>query len=149
MTSFQRMVLVAAVLFMITAHVTDAAKKEGTCYLRKGCVGTPYYMAENLKDISISSVHHKEIKKDTTTIKLKMTSFQRMVLVAAVVFMVTARVTEAQGGVADCFPQADCKGIPEASVDGDGQECCDKGHASYATYSSAGVPEACHNCGSN
>ena len=49
MTSFQRMVLVAAVLFMITAHVTDAVNKEGTCYQRKGCAGTPYYVAENVR----------------------------------------------------------------------------------------------------
>ena len=37
MTSFQRMVLVAAVLFMITAHVTDAMYCN--CRIEKDCKG--------------------------------------------------------------------------------------------------------------
>ena len=40
MTSFQRMVLVAAVLFMITAHVTDAEIECG-CFSNGKCAGLP------------------------------------------------------------------------------------------------------------
>ena len=40
MTSFQRMVLVAAVLFMATAHVTDAAIQCG-CFRNPHCGGQP------------------------------------------------------------------------------------------------------------
>ena len=47
MTSFQRMVLIAAALFIITAHVADGAI-DGTCYRTKGCAGTPYYIGENV-----------------------------------------------------------------------------------------------------
>ena len=38
MTSFQRMVLIAAALFMITAHVTDA---ECGCFMVPNCEGRP------------------------------------------------------------------------------------------------------------
>ena len=42
-----------------------------------------------------------------------MTSFQRMVLIAAALFMITAQVTDAQCG---CFPSEDCGGRPQEEV---------------------------------
>uniref|UniRef100_A0A1X7TFB6 Uncharacterized protein n=1 Tax=Amphimedon queenslandica TaxID=400682 RepID=A0A1X7TFB6_AMPQE len=112
MTSFQRMVLVAAIAFMITAHAANA--KTCLCYPQRKCEGNYEEEVEGLKDISISSVHHKEIKKDTTTIKLKMTSFQRMVLVAAALFMITAHVIDARTYY--CYPHEDCEGNAEIIV---------------------------------
>ena len=40
MTSFQRMVLIAAALFIITAHVTDAQNECG-CFRAPRCDGLP------------------------------------------------------------------------------------------------------------
>ena len=40
MTSFQRMVLIAAALFMITAHVADA-ESTCVCYGDSNCEGPP------------------------------------------------------------------------------------------------------------
>uniref|UniRef100_A0A1X7TEN9 Laminin EGF-like domain-containing protein n=1 Tax=Amphimedon queenslandica TaxID=400682 RepID=A0A1X7TEN9_AMPQE len=71
-----------------------------------------------------------------------MTSFQRMVLVAAVLFMITAHVTDAL--TCHCYPQRKCEGNYEEVVEGDGRECCTKGYASHACYDSVGV--ICDHC---
>ena len=51
MTSFQRMVLVAAVLFMITAHVTEA--KECGCFYSEQCVGDPLHGVGPVSDYNL------------------------------------------------------------------------------------------------
>ena len=59
MTSFQRMVLVAAVLFMITAHVTDAMAYY--CYPHRNCEGNPEiivsYFRTNLYVSMVMYIH--------------------------------------------------------------------------------------------
>ena len=45
-----------------------------------------------------------------------MTSFQRMVLVAAVLFMITVHVTDALS--CNCYPQGNCEGNYEDTVEG-------------------------------
>ena len=56
MTSFQRMVLVAAVLFMITAHVTahvsDAAVQCG-CFKNEYCGGPPEHGVGSVSQVTI------------------------------------------------------------------------------------------------
>ena len=58
MTSFQRMVLVAAVLFMITTHVTEATLY-CACFKNDSCEGEPGDIIANVSNIpcTIKMIH--------------------------------------------------------------------------------------------
>uniref|UniRef100_A0A1X7SR02 Uncharacterized protein n=1 Tax=Amphimedon queenslandica TaxID=400682 RepID=A0A1X7SR02_AMPQE len=60
-----------------------------------------------------------------------MTSFQRMVLVAAVLFMITAHVTDAVKTLCACFFEERCDGYPNMKGYHDGKVCCEYGFDSY------------------
>uniref|UniRef100_A0A1X7SI68 Uncharacterized protein n=1 Tax=Amphimedon queenslandica TaxID=400682 RepID=A0A1X7SI68_AMPQE len=59
-----------------------------------------------------------------------MTSFQRMVLVAAALFMITAHVADAEIRCG-CFKNTHCGGSPLHEVGTDGRACC---HLRFLAY---------------
>uniref|UniRef100_A0A1X7SV12 Uncharacterized protein n=1 Tax=Amphimedon queenslandica TaxID=400682 RepID=A0A1X7SV12_AMPQE len=76
-----------------------------------------------------------------------MTSFQRMVLVAAALFMITAHVADAEVECG-CFRNGRCAGLPEHGVGPDGRLCC---HLRFLAYgcrdsSTGAVVVPCTSC---
>uniref|UniRef100_A0A1X7T247 EGF-like domain-containing protein n=1 Tax=Amphimedon queenslandica TaxID=400682 RepID=A0A1X7T247_AMPQE len=65
-----------------------------------------------------------------------MTSFQRMVLVAAALFMITAHVADAETQCG-CFKNGNCRGDPQQDAGADGRVCCRHGFPAYGCRDSS------------